>query len=152
MDGEGTWQERWNQHQDRVEGWEAELRAEEKRRLEHERTEEAPRQTLRAQRDAALGKPPPYKIYLTLDQVPFLSCLSPFARRQFCAESTSVQVRGRILTNDVTFCILKVPEYLRKEKEKTQKMQEQHKSQEQQKLQEMRERMKEEEQGTGAEF
>jgi hypothetical protein len=46
-----------------VAGWEAELRAETKRRLEHERAEEGPRQTLRAQRDANLGKPSSYKLY-----------------------------------------------------------------------------------------
>jgi len=69
MDGEGSWQERWHQHQDRVEGWEAELRAETKRRLEHERAEEGPRQTLRAQRDADLGKPRPYKRYIQPHQV-----------------------------------------------------------------------------------
>jgi len=70
MDGEGSWQERWKQHQDRVEGWEDELRAAEKRRLEHQSAQEGPRQTLRAQRDAAFGKPPPFKKYVTWEQLP----------------------------------------------------------------------------------
>ena len=69
MEGGGLWEERWQQHQDRVEGLEAELRADKKRRLEHERAEEGPRQSLRAQRDADLGKPRPYKKYLQPHEV-----------------------------------------------------------------------------------
>ena len=85
MDGEGSWQERWKQHQDRVQGWEVELRAQEKKRVEHERVKGGPRQTLRAQRDADLGKPQPKRKWVfpnheeVLRVFPPIVCLSSLA-------------------------------------------------------------------------
>jgi hypothetical protein len=67
--GEGTWQERWSQHQDRVEGWDTLLREETKLHREHLRAQEGPRQSMREQRDADLGKPRPYKNWIQPHQV-----------------------------------------------------------------------------------
>ena len=76
MHGEGTWQERWNQHQDRVEGWDTRFREETKSRREHLRAEEGPRQSMREQRDADLGKPRPYKNWIQPHQVASVLLLS----------------------------------------------------------------------------
>ena len=69
MHGEGTWQERWNQHQDRVEGWDTRFREETKSHREHLRAEEGPRQSMREQRNADRGKPRQYKDWIQPHQV-----------------------------------------------------------------------------------